>query len=70
MYGYLVSDKSAILTEILRSSLAQIVNVAEDDFMSPRKVEMNSNNSRTSFHVSKDLWPDLAPTGDPRSDTV
>ena len=48
----------------------EIVNVAEDDFMSLRKVAINSNNSRTSFHVSKDLWPYLAPTGDPRSDTV
>ena len=66
----MVSDKSAILTEIPRSSLAQIVNVAEDDFMSPRKVAMNSNNSRTSFYVPKDLWLDLAPTGTPRSDTV
>ena len=66
----MVSDKSAILTEIPRSSLAQIVNVAEDDFMSPSKVAMNSNNSRTSFHVPKDLWLDLAPTGTPRSDTV
>ena len=48
----------------------EIVNVAEDDFMPLRKVAINSNNSRTSFHVSKDLWPDLAPTGDTRSDTV
>ena len=60
----------AILSEIPRSSLAQIVNVAEDDFMSPSKVAMNSNNSTTSFHVPKDLWLDLAPTGTPRSDSV
>ena len=66
----MVSDKMLYLLKSRVLLQPEIVNVAEDDFMPLRKVAINSNNSRTSFHVSKDLWPDLAPTGDPRSDTL